>query len=115
MGLSMNVIRNRFRYRQSLGSGKEARLEKAIRIHGNFSEYVPLILILMGFLEMGGSGHGEMHFFGVCLLLGRGLHVIGLVTKEGANLARQVGMLATFTSLIGVSIKLIVIALEKGL
>lgn len=33
LGLSLDVIRNRFRFRQSMGTGEEAKLEKVVRVH----------------------------------------------------------------------------------
>ena len=40
--LSLRVIRMRRRERIALGDGENARLERAIRVHANFAEYVPL-------------------------------------------------------------------------
>lgn len=114
LGLSINVIRNRFRFRQSLGTGQEAQLEKAVRIHGNFAEYVPIILTMMGFLELGGASKTSLHFFGATLFLGRVFHAIGLSYVKSPNPFRTLGMVGTFTCLIGLSIRLITLALEKG-
>lgn len=114
LGLSINVIRNRFRFRQSLGTGQEALMEKAVRIHGNFSEYVPIILTMMGFLELGGASRDTMHFFGATLFIGRVLHAVGLSYVKTPNPYRTLGMIGTFTCLIGLSIRLITMALEKG-
>ena len=48
--LSWRVIQ--FRQRGiSLGDGGDPRMLRLIRGHANFAEYVPLILLMMGFLE----------------------------------------------------------------
>ena len=47
LGLSFNIIRLRRLLRVGVGDGGEKELSKAIRIHGNFSEYMPLALILL--------------------------------------------------------------------
>lgn len=112
--LSMNVIRNRFRYKQSLGAGGEAKMEKAIRIHGNFSEYVPLIIVMMGFLEVGKSPENWLHGFGISLIIGRLLHAYGLGFVQGTSKSRTFGMILTFSALIGCSIQLLVMALQNG-
>jgi len=111
--LSFNVIRNRWRYKQSLGAGKEAQLEKSIRAHGNFSEYVPLVIIMMSFLEHGKESALSLHFFGIALIVGRLSHAIG-IGIQAPNSLRILGMVATFTCLIGTSIKLIILSLQNG-
>ena len=50
--LAKNVIRLRRESNISVGHGKSEPLEKAIRAHANFNEYVPLGLILMACLEI---------------------------------------------------------------
>ena len=111
--LSFNVIRNRWRYRQSLGAGKEAQMERSIRAHGNFAEYVPLVLLMMAFLEMGKESTMTLHFFGIALIIGRLSHAVG-IGLQAPNALRIVGMTATFTCLIGTSIKLIIMSLQNG-
>ena len=115
VALSFNVIRFRFQFRQSLGSGGEQKLQKMIRMHGNFSEYVPLIIIMMGFLELGGGSKALLHGFGLLILIGRTSHAVGIASKKTPNPFRVIGMFSTFSCLIGLSIKLITLALEKGL
>ena len=115
IGLSFNVIRFRFAFKQSLGSGGEQRLQKMIRMHGNFSEYVPLVIIMMGFLELTRGSNNMIHGFGMLILLGRISHAIGLGIKKTPNPFRVIGMISTFSCMIGLSIQLIVMALEKGL
>jgi len=49
--LTLNVINLRRLNKVSLGDGGRDDLQQAIRSHGNFAEYVPLGLILLGCLE----------------------------------------------------------------
>ncbi|MEC7276512.1 MAG: MAPEG family protein [Bdellovibrionota bacterium] len=114
LGLSFNVIRNRWKFRQSLGSGSEAQLEKSIRIHGNFSEYVPLIVIMMALLELNKESVNLLHSFGIMLIVGRLLHAYGIAIKKVPNPYRIIGMSLTFICMIGSSIKLIFSALNNG-
>ena len=51
IALAINVIRLRFKHRVSLGAGEVPKLERAIRAHGNFAEYVPFALLLIGLSE----------------------------------------------------------------
>jgi len=55
--LSMRVISNRVRARVNLLDGGDEALTRAMRVHGNFAEYVPFALLLMALAEIqGGSG-----------------------------------------------------------
>ncbi|NND83067.1 MAG: glutathione metabolism protein [Gammaproteobacteria bacterium] len=93
--LSIAVIRQRIRTETSLGAGQDPELEKAIRIHANFSEYVPLALLLMWFVEMMTAMHLLVAVLGCALLLGRICHIIGMLDHARFKF-RQIGVLATF-------------------
>ena len=78
------------------GHGDVSELDKAIRIHGNFSEYMPIALVLLGVLELGGLADTWLHVFGATLVVGRLLHAAGLSKTKGTSLPRLVGVLSTF-------------------
>lgn len=44
--LSANVIRGRGQHKVALGSGGMPNLERRVRVHANFAEYVPFTLLL---------------------------------------------------------------------
>lgn len=50
--LAFQVIKNRRKHKISLGDGGIEELARAIRAHGNFIEYVPISLILLGASEL---------------------------------------------------------------
>jgi len=56
------------------GKGDEELLQRAIRAHGNFTEYVPMMLILLYFLEASGTSDAKLHVLGGAFLLGRIAH-----------------------------------------
>ena len=58
------------------GKGDEELLQRAIRAHGNFTEYVPMMLILLGFLELSEASELKLHLLGGAFLLGRVMHGI---------------------------------------
>ena len=95
LALSLNVSRLRLKYRISLGVGEVPRVERAVRAHGNFVEYVPLILILMGFLEGLGGSPVELHLIGGLLFIARLSHASCLCIKYVA-IMRQLGALVTY-------------------
>ena len=100
--LSVAVVRQRLGKKLTLGSGEDRDLEKAIRIHGNFAEYVPLSLLLLWFLEAI-AFNGRMAFIlGCILLISRLAHVIGMRDPRNYMILRQLGVLGTF-GVMGVS------------
>ncbi len=56
------------------GDGGDRDLLLAMRRHGNFVEYVPLALILIGLLEINGVRGSVVHGLGIALVAGRLLH-----------------------------------------
>ena len=96
--LSANVSRLRLKHQISLGAGEVPKLERAMRAHGNFAEYVPLILILMGFLESLGGSAVILHLIGILLSVARLSHAFCLCVRYIA-LLRQAGALITYSLL----------------
>ncbi|MEM9764073.1 MAG: MAPEG family protein [Pseudomonadota bacterium] len=96
IGLSVAVIRLRWRHRVSLGDGGVAALERACRAHGNAVETIPITLIMLGLAEGLGTPAVLLHLFGLGLLVGRVLHgAYFFVDRPGLGL-RQMGMGLTF-------------------
>ena len=95
--LSVFVIRQRLSKKVALGEGGDSELERAIRVHGNFAEYVPFTLLLLWFLESITFNSALALILGCGLLVGRIAHVIGIRDPENYLILRQLGMLATFT------------------
>lgn len=97
--LAFNVISLREKNKVSLGSGGFSDLEKAIRAHGNFSEYVPLGLILMACIELNGAPWWYVTLLGTTLTVGRIFHAMG-IQEEAPNFNnRIIGINLTFISL----------------
>ena len=81
--LSFRVIGLRRGKKVSLGDGNVSELLTAIRAHGNFSEYVPIIALLVAALEMTGSSKLLIHALMGGLVLARIMHPIGLGAVPG--------------------------------
>lgn len=99
--LAFNVIKLRRANKVPLGTGGFTDLEKAIRAHGNFSEYVPIGLILLACLELNGAPWWLVAFFGTTLLTGRLFHAVGIKQEPERFDNRIRGMKFTFNTLIG--------------
>jgi uncharacterized protein len=94
--LSFRIIKLRRSLGVGLGSGKNPELARAIRVHGNFIEHVPLTLIGLALLETQGLHFGIVHVLGLMLFTARILHARGLTTSEGKSMGRFHGTLLTF-------------------
>ncbi len=76
------------------GNSGNEELELAMRRHGNFIEWVPLVLILLGLLEMRGIGSTVIHTLGAGLVVARVLHAVGISHTPGGA-ARSIGAAST--------------------
>ncbi len=78
----------------------ETKLVRNVRSHGNFSEYVPLFLILLLILEIK-NGTPFLHLLITCIifLYGRIAHAICFSFYEFNPLLRISGMLFTYLGL----------------
>ncbi len=105
--LSFRVIAVRRAGQVSLGTGGNKLLEKRMRSHANFCEYVPFCLLLLGLLEAGAMLPSlALQGLAALLLVARLAHPFGL---EGAGMVfRMVGMLGTFTVVIAGAATLLV-------
>lgn len=109
--LSFNVIRARRLHKVGIGTGRNKSVERAMRVHANFAEYVPLSLLLLAFLELNKANH--YFLVALCLILtaGRLCHAFG-VSQENEKFAYRVtGMMMTFTVLLTAAIANIFMAL----
>ena len=69
--LSMRVINNRVRAQVNLLDGGDEALTRAMRVHGNFAEYVPFVLLLMALAEIQGGSGLFIHVLGTVLIVCR--------------------------------------------
>lgn len=100
LSLAIVVIRRRGSEKIGLGDGGNLSLTRAIRGHGNFAEYVPLILILLAISELNGMAVWQLHLIGGLLLLGRLLHGYCFALTDSSMPARVGGMILTFAALV---------------
>ena len=100
--LAVRVIRLRQVLQVALGDAGEKSLSRAIRVHANFAEYVPLALLLVYFVETSGAPQPLVHGLGLALLVGRTLHAFG-VSQAREQLKFRVSGMATTFGVLGVS------------
>ena len=109
--LSARTVTLRRKLGIALGDSGNPTLQRAIRVHANFAEYVPLTLLLAILLELGGARAPLVHAVCGLLLVGRAAHAYG-VSKTRENFGYRVaGMALTLTALGGSSVMLLLGAL----
>lgn len=111
LGLAGWVMAGRLSGNVLHGDGGSDDLQKRIRSHANFGEYVPLAIILIGLLEARGSSHGTVQALLIALLLGRILHPVGMFAPPNSPrqfACRGGGILLTFGTMLIAAVLLLV-------
>ncbi|MDY7225569.1 MAPEG family protein [Hyalangium rubrum] len=107
VALGINVSRVRGKYKTFRGDGGHVELQGAIRAHGNATEHVPLMLILLLVAELCGGSSTVLHIFGGAVVVARLLHAGGLM---GSIQAAQIsGALGTYLIEAGLAIYALVL------
>ena len=84
------------------------KLERNVRAHGNFSEYVPIFLILLMILEFSGNA-SFTYLLSICSIFayGRLAHGICFAFYEFNPFLRISGMLCTYLGLVILAVQLL--------
>ena len=107
VALSVRTLRLRKRLHIAIGDGGNPQMLRAMRVHANFAEYVPLSLVALLLLEMQGAFAGLVHGVGLCLLIGRIAHAYGVSRVNETFRFRVAGMALTFTALVAAALALL--------
>ena len=100
IALSLRVAKTRGDVRIAIGDGGNILLRRAIRVQGNFTEYVPMALILFTFVEMQGWPRWLVHGLCLVLLAARALHAYGIAQEPEDIRLRATGMATTAVLLV---------------
>ena len=97
----------------ALGDQADERMLRRIRAHANFSENVPMALILLMLIEMMHATSLAIFVLGTVLLIGRLLHWLGLSgNAEAFN--RVAGMVMTWGVIVVASVMAIWLYASSG-
>jgi hypothetical protein len=102
--LSFRVVRSRRKLSVGLGDGGQESLLRAQRAQANFTEYVPIALILLAVAESQVLTGWLLHTAGAVLLLARLLHAWGLSQSSGRSFGRYWGTLLTWMVILALSL-----------
>ncbi|AZI34582.1 hypothetical protein NT2_02_01690 [Caenibius tardaugens NBRC 16725] len=94
------------------GDGGNVLLGRRMRAHSNFIENAPLVLILIGAIELTGKGGTWLALVAAVYLLARVAHPFGM-DRDGANVLRAGGTMVTMLTLIGLATMAVLISLGK--
>lgn len=112
LALATMTTAARIRGRVLIGDGGDPALLRAMRAHGNATEYVPAALVgLALFALLPASPLWAVHALGGALTVGRVLHGLGLSATEGRSFGRAVGFVLTYLVYVGLAVGLIWAAL----
>jgi len=99
IALSVRTIRLRRRHQVAVGDGNNSELRRAMRVHANFAEYVPLALLLIFFVELDGTPKWWVHALACTLVCGRLAHAWGVSQARENFRYRVSGMVLTFAAI----------------
>ena len=105
--LAINVVRHRFKG----DSGDPVALEKAVRAHGNNTEYVPIILVGLGVMAMMGASAQTISILGGTLFVARVFHAYGIQQAKVPNVFGMVGNIVTWLVMLCVAMTLVLQAM----
>lgn len=100
VGLSVRTLLLRRSLKIGLGDAGNSEMLRAIRVHSNFAEYVPLSLLMLCFVEGRGAYPWLVHCLGLGLLAGRVSHAFGVSQANENFTYRVAGMALTLTTLL---------------
>lgn len=117
LAMSFRLVSLRRRLRVGLGSGGDEALERQMRAHGNFCEYVPIALILLLLLEASTvASVWLLHGLGIVLVVARILHgFFGLNRQSGTSFGRFWGTALSWLVIALTGLYLVAISLGRWL
>lgn len=99
IALSVRTLRMRRKLGIAVGDAGNETMLRAMRVHSNFAEYVPLSLLLIYFVEASGASPLFVHVLGASVVVGRVSHAFGVSQVRERFVFRVVGMALTLTPL----------------
>ena len=104
LALTIRVVGRRVSGKIMIGDGGDSQMLERIRAHANFTEHVPLTLLLMAGIEIAAGHHAPwLRISGGLLVLARIAHAIGM-SRPSPNPFRAGGALISWGLILGLSL-----------
>lgn len=103
---AIDTVRQRLRLKAAFGDAGDSKLISASRSHGNLAEHAPIVILMIGMLELNEANHIALMSTGALFLVGRAAHIVGLYAPSApgkAPVPRQIGVVTTWLTLAGLS------------
>ncbi len=104
MFLSWRVVQWRRLHKIGIGDGGNVDLLQRVRVHANAVEYMPMLFLLLGGMELNGYPQWLIHSLGAAIFLSRCAHAWGLSHRKGVSKGRMTGMLVTFLLMLSMAL-----------
>ena len=107
VALSVRTLLMRRRLQIAIGDAGNQSMLRAMRVHANFAEYVPLSLLLILFVEASGANPLFVHALGASVVAGRISHAYGVSQLKEQYAFRVLGMALTLGPIIVAAVGLL--------
>ncbi len=87
---------------------KRVRFDKGMQAFSNFTEYTPLALLLIWFLEQQSGGGVLIHVLCLMFITGRLIHAFGVSQVNEILAFRVAGMALSFITIAMISVRLLI-------
>jgi uncharacterized protein len=101
--LAVNVSMQRNNLGVLLGDGGKPEMLRAIRLHGNSVEYIPIGIVLMALYELNRGMPIALHVTGIALIVSRLIYIAGVANADGPTAGRGIGMLFTWLTIVALA------------
>jgi uncharacterized membrane protein YecN with MAPEG domain len=113
VALSIRTLLMRRRLQIAIGDAGNQGMLRAMRVHSNFAEYVPLSLLLLFFVEASGANPLFLHALGASILAGRISHAFGVSQIKEQYAFRVLGMALTLTPIVIAAVRLLLVSVGQ--
>jgi uncharacterized membrane protein YecN with MAPEG domain len=100
--LAARVSRVRAAHRISIGDGGDEALVRRMRAHANYGENMPIVLIMIGLIELAGGDARILWAAGILFMFSRIAHGFGMDQPSPSRL-RMIGMIGSSIVVIGLA------------
>lgn len=101
--LAVNVTIQRNRLGVLFGDGGKPAMMRAMRLHGNSAEYIPIGVVLMGLYELDGGLPLVLHVAGIALVVSRLVYIAGIWNADRPTAGRAIGIVVTWLTVAGLA------------